>query len=222
LPNGPVSVTHLIMADDAMSLATEGEPRASLPPPAALADIPAGTPCWNCHRAIDAEYFVANGHVLCGACCARLQGGSTAAALAFGVAAAVATAGLHYLISVMFHANFVLSGVLAGVLVGLGVRRGAQGNRAQGYRWLALSLTYLTVVSTYVAPLFAMPDVSTMLGAALHALYLPGLMLLTMKNPVSLIMLGIGLHEAWKLSAPHVLNVDGPFPTKAVRAEASA
>jgi len=26
-----------------------------------------------------------------------------------------------------------------------------------------------------------------------------------------LILLGFGLHEAWKLSAPYVINVDGPF-----------
>lgn len=129
----------------------------------------------------------------------------------FGLTAALLAAAGYYVVYAVWHLNFVLIAVIAGVLIGLAVRRGAQGNRAQRYRFIAVALTYLCVVSTYVPALLAMPDMSTTLSAGLRALYLPFLMLISMKNPVTLILLGFGLHEAWKLSAPHVLNVDGPF-----------
>jgi len=137
--------------------------------------------------------------------------GSAARAVQLGVSAALLSAALYYFVYVVWHMNFVLIAVIAGVLVGLAVRRGAQGNRAQRYRFIALGLTYLCVVSTYLPALLEMPGVSSPAMAALRALYLPFLMLISMKNPVTLILLGFGMHEAWKLSAPHLVNVDGPF-----------
>jgi uncharacterized paraquat-inducible protein A len=191
-----------------MSVSAETAARSPVPP--ALTEIAAGTPCGRCGTSIAGEYFVANGHVVCEKCRATLQG-STARAVRLGVAAAVLTASVYYLVYAVWRMNFVLIAVIAGVLIGLAVRRGAQGNRAQRYRFIALALTYLCVVSTYLPALLEMPDVSGTLIAGLRALYLPFLMLVSMKNPVTLILLGFGLHEAWKLSAPHVLNVDGPF-----------
>jgi uncharacterized paraquat-inducible protein A len=197
------------MAERVMSLPAEMESgRSSVPPQ--LAEIAAGTPCGRCGTSIQGQYFVANGHVVCERCRTTLQG-STGAAVRLGVAAAVLAAGTYYLVYSVWHLNFVLIAVIAGVLIGLAVRRGAQGNRAQRYRFIALALTYVCVVSTYVPALLEMSDVSNTWMAALRSLYLPFLMLISMKNPVTLILLGFGLHESWKLSAPHVLNVDGPF-----------
>jgi len=180
------------------------------PVPPQLTEIAAGTPCGRCGTSIQGQYFVANGHVVCERCRTTLEG-STAAAIRLGVAAAVLSAGAYYFVYAVWHLNFVLIAVIAGVLIGLAVRRGAQGNRAQRYRFIALGLTYVCVVSTYVPALLEMSDVETTWMAALRSLYLPFLMLISMRNPVTLILLVFGLHESWKLSAPHVLNVDGPF-----------
>lgn len=180
------------------------------PVPRALTEVAAGTPCGRCRASIRDQYFVANGHAVCANCRESLQG-STARAVQLGIGAALLSAAIYYFVYAVWHMNFVLIAVIAGVMIGLAVRRGAQGNRAQRYRFIALALTYLCVVSTYLPALLEMPGVSTPVIAALRALYLPFLMLISMKNPVTLILLGFGLHEAWKLSAPHVLNVDGPF-----------
>lgn len=184
--------------------------RSSLPPALAAAVIPVGAPCERCGAAIPESYFVANGVVICPVCRKRLQG-SMLRAFGFGLLAALACSGLYYLVRVIWGSNFALIAVLAGVTVGLGVRRGAQSNRATRYRVLSLGLTYACVVSTYAAALLEMPGVDDLLSAGLRALYLPVLMLIGMKNPVTLILLGFGLHEAWKLSAPALVNVDGPF-----------
>jgi hypothetical protein len=205
------------MAEQVMSLPTE---RRSGPVPAPLAEIAAGTPCGRCQTRIDDHYFVANGHVVCDPCRSSLEG-STSRAVGLGVAAAVLSAGLYYVVYAIWQMNFVLIAVIAGVLIGLSVRRGAQGNRARKFRWIAVGLTYLSVVSTYYPALLALPGVDGQLSAALRSLYLPFLMLISMKNPVTLILLGFGLHEAWKLSAPHVVNVDGPFQAKPAAAATS-
>ena len=191
-----------------MTLPADEAGRSSVPPQ--LASIAAGTPCSSCRTEIKSHYFVANGHVVCDECRARLQG-STSAALGLGIAAGLASVALYYVAYLVWRANFVLVAVIAGVLIGLAVRRGAKGSRLQRYRWLSIGLTYLCVVSTYAPALMEMPGVHGPLPAIGRALYLPFLMLISMKNPVTLIMLGFGLHEAWKLSAPHVVNVDGPF-----------
>jgi hypothetical protein len=192
-----------------MSLPTEiGSGPSPVPP--ALTEVAAGTPCGRCATSIRGQYFVANGHVVCANCRESLDG-STARAVRLGLAAAVVTAAAYYAVYALAHMNFVLIAVIAGVFIGLAVRRGAQGNRAQHFRFIALGLTYLTVVSTYLPALLEMPGVSSLGAAIVRALYLPVLMLISMKNPVTLILLGFGLHEAWKLSAPHRVNVDGPF-----------
>ena len=192
-----------------MSLATEGGSGSS-PVPPALTEIAAGTPCGRCGTSIRGQYFVANGHVVCAACRESLQG-SISASVRLGLLATIATVAAYYAVYALWKLNFVLIAVLAGVFIGLAVRRGAQGNRSRRFRFIALGLTYLCVVSTYLPALLELPDVNGVLLAGLHALYLPFLMLVSMKNPVTLILLGFGLHEAWKLSAPHLVNVDGPF-----------
>jgi hypothetical protein len=192
-----------------MSFPTETESgRSSVPPE--LTEVAAGTPCGRCAASIRGQYFVANGHAVCANCRAILDG-SGARAVRLGVGAAVLTAAAYYAVYALWHMNFVLIAVIAGVLIGLAVRRGAQGNRAQRFRFIALGLTYLCVVSTYLPALLEMPGVRNAGVAMVRALYLPLLMLISMKNPVTLILLGFGLHEAWKLSAPPVVNVDGPF-----------
>ena len=200
------------MAEQMMALETEGRSGPS-PVPPALTEIAVGTPCGRCTRQIQSQYFVANGHVVCEQCRASLEG-STARAVGYGLGAGALTVAVYYLVYFVWHMNFVLIAVLAGVTVGLAVRRGAQGNRARRYRFIALGLTYLIVVSTYLPALLELPNVESHSQAALRALYLPMLMLISMKNPVTLILLGFGMHEAWKLSAPHVIAVDGPFAAK--------
>jgi hypothetical protein len=206
------------MAEEVLSLPNEAEARSSLPPALAAAVIPQGAPCENCRAGLREAYYVANGRVICTECRERLQG-SGWVAFGLGAAAALACAAVYYSVHAAFRVNFVLVAVLAGAAVGLSVRRGARSSRLRRYRFMALGLTYLSVVSTYAPALLEMPDVDNVFQAGLRALYLPVLMLIAMKNPVTLILLVFGLHEAWKLSAPPIVHVDGPFSSQRVTAE---
>jgi hypothetical protein len=53
--------------------------------------------------------------------------------------------------------------------------------------------------------------IHTLLGACLLSLMLPALMLVDFSNLIGLIILGIGLYEAYKLSAPPRFVLEGPF-----------
>jgi hypothetical protein len=51
----------------------------------------------------------------------------------------------------------------------------------------------------------------SLLGACVLAFVLPGLMLAKLENLLGTVILGIGLYEAYKYSAPPRLAVEGPF-----------
>src|SRR5882672_9416660 len=171
----------------------EGTAAGSVPPEALAAlthtPIVIATPCADCEKPIDAAYFVRNGDAICPSCHTLMEG-SPRIALAYGLAASVASIAVYYAIYFALHARFVFIAVLAGVVVGSGVRRGAQASRRLGYRWLALLLTYLAVVATYAHSLAEMPGVTDALDAAIRSLYLPFLMILGQKNLVVLVLLG--------------------------------
>ena len=118
---------------------------------------------------------------------------------------------LYHAIYYLFDFRFVLVAVLAGVLIGSGVRKGARAGRLLRYRWLAMVLTYVGTVATYAHAIVEMPGSLSPLSVVGGAFYLPVRMLFEGKNLVTLVMLGFGLHEAWKFSAPPPLNQEGPF-----------
>jgi hypothetical protein len=186
--------------------------------------VPAGTPCADCAQPITSQFLVRNGDTICLPCRERMNG-SFREALALGLAASVASIGLYYLIYAvtgMLMAKpyrFVFIAVIAGVLVGSGVRRGARASSLLRYRWLSVVLTYVAIVATYAQALAEMPGVTSVFDAALRALYLPLVMIVGQKNLVTLVLLGFGLHEAWKFSAPPYVHVEGPFQAGLPEAE---
>jgi hypothetical protein len=190
----------------------------SAPPALAAAEAPApepvpvGTPCSACERPLADQFFVRNGDVICAACLDS-EAGSFREALALGLGAAVLDIALYYAIVFLFHWRFLFIAVIAGVLIGTAVRRGARASTLLRYRWLAVVLTYVTVAATYAHALAEMSEVSGPVDAVLRSLYLPLVMLVWRKNLVTLILLGFGVHEAWKFSAPPYVLVEGPFPT---------
>ncbi len=156
------------------------------------------------------QFFVRNGEAICPSCLTA-QEGSFREALAYGLGAALLSIALYYGIFFAWHIKFVFVAVIAGVLIGGAVRRGARVSNRLGYRWLAVVLTYVAVAATYAHALAELSEVTGAFDAALRSLYLPLVMLWWRKNLVTLILLGFGVHEAWKFSAPPYVHVEGPF-----------
>jgi hypothetical protein len=88
---------------------------------------------------------------------ARLAAGAGPAgfarAAAAGLGAAAAGAGIYFAVREATGYNFSLVSILVGYMVGRAVHWGARGRGGWPYQTLAVLLTYLAIVSTYVPPL---------------------------------------------------------------------
>ena len=224
-------------------------------------NAPAHAECATCKRTLTGFYFDVNGQTVCEACKyaieARIAGGSAAGRFAratgAGVAAAAVGAAIYYAISALTGYEFGLIAIVVGYAVGSAVRWGSDGRGGKSYQALAIALTYLAIVTTYIPPIVeelrkgpaidaeavkagatprasATPasattkDVSTEPAAdappGLGGLLLAVLVLLAIacvapffagfENIIGIVIIGIGLYEAWKLNRRSTLTITGP------------
>jgi hypothetical protein len=215
-------------------------------------DAATPTACAFCHAAVIGSYFQVNERVACEACRYRLDSaelsgtgvGRFVRAAGAGTAAAIAGALLYYAISALTGYEFGLIAIVVGVGVGSAVRWGSRGRGGWRYQTLAMALTYLAIVATYVPPIVkqvrehaatrvagepgsvASPDTSR--DAAADATKPPSLgrflialvvfaafvcavpFLAGLRNIMGLVIIGIGLYEAWKINRRIPLTITGP------------
>src|SRR5579871_1529671 len=169
--------------------------------------------CGLCRRPVAGEYFQIGQSVICGPCAATLSGTGSGAfprALLFGLGAALAGTIVWYAIIKFTGHEFGLLAIGVGLLVGKAVKKGGNGLGGGSYQALAMALTYLSITCAYV-PL-VMRDVqeadagsvATALGLAFQQPFAGG-----SSNIMGLIIIGIGLYEAWKINRR--IPLAGPF-----------
>lgn len=224
--------------------------------------------CSVCSESVKDAYYVHMSNTVCEACqptyaAAQMQS-SFWSALGYGSLAAGVGALVWYGIRELTGYELGLIAIVVGVIVGIGVRKGAGSSRSRGYQVLAVTLAYLSIVSTYV-PAFATDfiegaaatdgagptstsDAQLEAGAAqpeadgedvvppatpvqvkqadsappllvvfgylfgmVMALLMPALML-TDGQVMGVVILGIGVWEAWRRSAHNPEDeIAGPF-----------
>ena len=118
---------------------------------------PGATTCARCRSAITTRYFEVNGHVVCWQCKSELARGAEGSAAgrlvrasAYGFGGAVVGAGIYYAILALTGYEIGLVAIAVGWLVGRGVQKGSGGIGGWAYQTIAVALTYLAIVSTYV------------------------------------------------------------------------
>jgi hypothetical protein len=117
-----------------------------------------GPACTACHQPIDDEYFELGGKVFCANCRqtveANFRGGSRLArvfkALILGSIAAALGSVLYYTIIRLTGWNIGIVAVLIGLMVGGAVRRGSGNRGGLGYQFLAVFLTYSSIVAMII------------------------------------------------------------------------
>jgi len=119
--------------------------------------------CGFCNQDVYKNYFEINGRVACERCRyeveRRLTGSSHGIrflmALGAGIGAAAIGAALWYTVASLSGYEFGLIALVVGVMVGYAVRWGSHGTGGWPYQVLAIFLTYMSIVSTYVPTMIA-------------------------------------------------------------------
>lgn len=176
--------------------------------------------CTNCKRPLGATYYQANGFVICESCRAAIEAewnsGTTASrfsrALAWGVGAAALGAGLYFGFTAITGFELSLIAIAVGFLVGRAVRKGSGGRGGPAYQWLAVFLTYTAIVFSYGLLALKQSD-SIRFGELMsHFWFLYTVPFQNIgANILGLVIIGIGLYEAWVLNKPGTLSITGPY-----------
>lgn len=119
-----------------------------------------GTSCKSCSKPIVDAYYQVNRFIICSACRNAYYNptGSSARrvlrATAFGIVAAIGGSLLYFAVAAITGREFGLVAIVVGYMVGIAVRKGSRGRGGWPYQTLAIGLTYLAIVTSYV-PLIA-------------------------------------------------------------------
>jgi hypothetical protein len=224
-------------------------------------NAPAQAQCAQCNRALLGSYYEVDGQTICEACKytieSRMTEGSGAGrfvrATGAGLVAAALGATLYYAIAAISGYEFGLIAIVVGFGVGSAVRWGSNGRGGKRYQALAMALTYLAIVATYIPPIVqgfregaaetaaveptaadgapsavpaaaaapseaadtaegeptgALPmliAVVLIVAIACAAPFLAGF-----ENIMGIVIIGIGLYEAWKLNQRTTVTITGP------------
>jgi hypothetical protein len=186
---------------------------------------PVGTaPCAECRGAIVDTYYEADDGVVCAACQARITSAQApeghhapfSRALGFGTVAAALSAAVYFGLLAALGREVSLVLILVGFAVGKAVRMGTRRRGGRRYQWLALGLTYLTMVTTYV-PFVLKGSTGADLGALL-LLAVAAPVLEGLDHGLTLIMIAIALGQAWRTNRRVDSKLVGPFRVRAARA----
>jgi hypothetical protein len=116
--------------------------------------------CRGCSRPITGEYYQVNGSIVCTPCRASLERPAGARwqrilrAASLGTLAAIGGSLLYFAVAAITGREFGLVAIVVGYMVGMAVRKGSRGRGGWAYQSLAIGLTYLAIVTSYV-PLIA-------------------------------------------------------------------
>jgi hypothetical protein len=188
-------------------------------------EAPTETTCASCARPLADRYFEVNGKLACEVCRHKAEeewnSGSGMArflkATAFGVVGAVLGALLYWGLTKAFKGQLSLVSIAVGWIVGVSVRVGSNGRGGWGYQLLAMFLTYSSIAGSYL------PDVMEEIqggGAFAHAFAvvysyaLPFLVVYASRGGygvIGLVIIGIGLWQAWSMNRKTTLQIAGPF-----------
>ena len=114
--------------------------------------------CRQCARTISGSYYEINGQPFCPECRGQIEESvhvdmgvwGVVRAVGAGVGAGIVGALLYYGLLALSGYEFALIAIVVGYLVGRAVRWGSGNRGGRGYQVLAVAITYVAIVSTYV------------------------------------------------------------------------
>ncbi|HEU4556859.1 MAG TPA: hypothetical protein VFS20_03380 [Longimicrobium sp.] len=184
--------------------------------------------CTACKTPIQSVYHMASGQVICSGCRIRMEGVGQPdegpairflRAAAFGAGAAIAGSVIYWAILAATDRNFALIAILVGWMVGRAVHVGSRERGGWGYQSLAIALTYLSICTSFTSVIVEGLRQSGETGDAPAALlYLAGFFisipmpfLIITESPFTVVIIGLGLWQAWASTKRVKLDISGPF-----------
>ncbi|TSC24035.1 hypothetical protein [Corallococcus sp. Z5C101001] len=204
---------------------------------AEFTEAPPVTKCTVCQRVIKSLYYEVNQRLLCPSCredvLASLEGGSKLKrfmkASVFGFGAALAGALVYYLVSLSGY-NIGLIAILVGWMVGTAVFKGSESRGGRFYQLLAVVLTYFAVAASLAPDVYKEVSEQPVAEAGAESpaeddeppsqavkVVLAGVIsvaapvLVGVNSPISGLIYGFALFEAWRRTRRTELNIAGPF-----------
>jgi len=189
-----------------------------------------GTPvCAQCARPVPGEYYAAGDVVVCPGCRAGIEAtlaerggaGGLARAALFGAGGALAGAALYVAVVLLANVEIGIIAIAVGWLVGRAMQLGSGDRRGRRYQLLGVALTWLGIgvaytVAAYRADVLAQDP----LTLAISVVLLPALANFTqgVGGILGLIIIGVGLLQAWQMNRPLHVAFTGPHRVGAPRA----
>jgi hypothetical protein len=174
---------------------------------------PSALSCTICKRPIDAVYHQAGGQVVCSSCRAQLESppkGNLLLAILYGLGAATGTAVVGGLI--LKATGFFIVAAVVGYFVGRAVLKGAGTVGSLRYQLIAVFITYMGTVATFIPAIAGSMDdtvgAARWIGAVIVAPALPFYMIT--ESPFTLIIIGLSLWEAWRVTKRPDFAFTGP------------
>ena len=176
--------------------------------------------CVVCAKSVGAEYYTANGKPICANCRAVVMSAAATPRSAgplllaglLGLGAAIAGAAIYYGVIAIAHVEIGIVAILIGYMVGWAVRKGGGGRGGRRFQILAVALTYFSVGLAY-SPL-AFKQLSGSIGALVPLVFALPVISVFSSLPfglISALIIFIGMRQAWVMTAPHVIDISGPF-----------
>ncbi len=182
--------------------------------------------CAGCKNPIDGSYYQYGGRAICESCSTHIRAAQTmppvnpplARPLLFGAGAALVCSAGYALVTFLLHgAEIGLIAIVVGYLIGRAVRIGANGAGARPLQIMAVVLTYLSITLSYVPLILRQVEpghiMEVLPTVAWLALTSPVMSLRAGVNGIlGIIILGVGLLQAWRLTAPRrLMPLTGPY-----------
>jgi len=184
--------------------------------------------CAGCGQPIETYYYHLGGATLCANCKQSVEqtlakqhaGDVFPRAAIFGLGAAVAGAAIYYGVIALLNLEIGIVAILIGYMVGAAIRKGARGGGGRRYQILAVALTYFSVGLAYSPLVFkglaaGHGGVSVVaLGATFLLIFVLPVMAVIGSGAsgiLSVIIIGVGLRQAWRMTAGHTVTITGPY-----------
>lgn len=192
---------------------------------------PTATACAVCAQPLADTYYEVSGAVVCERCRNQVEAqwnagtgaGRFARALAFGTAAAAVGSALYAAAWLLFDSQWAIIAIVVGFMVGAAVRAGARRRGGWVYQSLAVLLTYTAIVSSSIWIAYQQGELTETFAQAatpVHAAVIAVVLLFVMyptpftqglNSLLLLLIIGIGLYQAWSMNRRSTLQISGPY-----------